>query len=168
MHLQHFLSWNKANIKYSCKPQLYNFIIDYGLIHTYTHTQYTSLMFNEHLFQLCDCTCLNVMCVCLIGWWSNPKRFLSILFVSGSDFCHFDVEIFFSKCQILCVEKICLLSFHDYFREWFQVMRFLRNSKLKNSNLTNKILPCASTHFASRHAIGSWVTNSWNVGKRQL
>ena len=24
MQLQHFLSWNKANIKYSCKSQLYN------------------------------------------------------------------------------------------------------------------------------------------------
>ena len=25
MHLQHFLSWNKANIKHSCKSQLYTF-----------------------------------------------------------------------------------------------------------------------------------------------
>ena len=31
--LQHFLSWNKTNIKYSCKSQLYNYILleDYRL-----------------------------------------------------------------------------------------------------------------------------------------
>ena len=84
-------------------------------------------MFNEYLFQLCDCTCSNVMCVCSIAWWSNPKIFLSILFASGSDFFHFNVEIFFSKCQILCVEKLCVWSFCDSFRKWFQVTRFLRN-----------------------------------------
>ena len=28
MHLQHFLSWNKVNIKHSCKSQLYNDELD--------------------------------------------------------------------------------------------------------------------------------------------
>ena len=28
-----------------------------------THTQHTRLLFNECLFHLCDCTCLNVMCI---------------------------------------------------------------------------------------------------------
>ena len=28
MHLQHFLSWNKANIKYNCESKLYNDELD--------------------------------------------------------------------------------------------------------------------------------------------
>ena len=35
--LQHFLSWNKANIKYSCKSQLYT--------HTHTHIYIYIYMF---------------------------------------------------------------------------------------------------------------------------
>ena len=34
---------------------------------------------------------------------------------------------FFSKCQILCVEKIYVWPFCDSFREWIQVVRFLGN-----------------------------------------
>ena len=42
-----------------------------------THTQRTSLMFNEYLFHLCDYTCSNVMCVCSIICGSNQKDFCS-------------------------------------------------------------------------------------------
>ena len=41
----------------------WSFILDYGLVHTWPHTHHTSLMFNECLFHLCDCTCSNVMCI---------------------------------------------------------------------------------------------------------
>ena len=34
-------------------------------------------MFNEYLFPLCDCSCLNVMCVCLSLSWLNQKDFWS-------------------------------------------------------------------------------------------
>ena len=137
-------------------------------------------MFNEYLFHLCDCTCLNVMCVCSIAWWSNPKRFKSILFVFWSDFCHFWCWKFFLKCQILCCKTLCLaiswlLSWLVPSREIFKEFRFLKNFKQRvflspsrvvhNSDLACKILPCTSAHFASRLAIGSWVTDSWNVEK---
>ena len=98
-----------------------------------THTQHTSLMFNEYLFHLCDCPYLNVMCVCSIAWWSNLKWFLSILFVSRSDFLSLWFWKFFSKCQILCVEKLCLaiswlLSWVDPSREIFKKFQFLKIS----------------------------------------
>ena len=43
-------------------------------------------MFNECLFHLCDCTCSNVIRIYSIAWWSNPKRFLNVLFVFESVF----------------------------------------------------------------------------------
>ena len=41
------------------------------------HTQYTSLIFNECLFHLYDCTCSNVMCVCLTICGSSQENFCS-------------------------------------------------------------------------------------------
>ena len=91
-----------------------------------THTQHTSLMFNEYLFHLCDCTYLNVMCVCSIAWWSNPKRFLSILFVSGSDFCLFGCESFSQNVKFFLLKNFMFSHFATPFCEWFQVTRFFR------------------------------------------
>ena len=57
-----------------------------------THPQHTRLWFNECLSHLCDGTCSSVIihvqmwCVCSSTWWSNPKIFLSVLFVFESDF----------------------------------------------------------------------------------
>ena len=65
----------------------------------YTHN--TSLMFDECLFHLCDCTCSNVFYVCSIAWWSNPKIFWSVSCVSGSDFCHFGPLSFSQNVKFL-------------------------------------------------------------------
>ena len=40
-----------------------------------SHTQHTSLIFNECIFHLCVCTCSNVMCVCSTICGSNQKDF---------------------------------------------------------------------------------------------
>ena len=60
-----------------------------------THTQHTSLMFNEYLFHLCDCTCSNVMCVCSTICGSNQKDFCFFLFAFGSDLYHSCLSKFF-------------------------------------------------------------------------
>ena len=65
-----------------------------------THTQHTSLISNEYLFHLCDCTCSNVMCVCSTICGSNQK-----------DFCSF--------CLLL--EVICITHVFQNFSNFFCV-----------------------------------------------
>ena len=75
-----------------------------------THTQHTSLIFNECLFHLCGCTCSNVMCVCLTICGSNQKEFfLFFLFAFGSDLYH----PCFSSC--FCVKNMFSGCFRDPF-----------------------------------------------------
>ena len=88
-------------------------------------------MFNEYLFHLCDCTCLNVMCVCSIACWLNQnffecficfwKWFLSLLFWK-----------LFSKSKKIDVEKVCVWQFRNSFREW---MQFHPSHEMKWENL---------------------------------
>ena len=138
-------------------------------------------MFNEYLFHLCDCTCSNVMYVCSLAWWSNQIFFffLSILFVSGSDFCHFGVESFYQNVKIFVLKK-CVWPFCDCVREWFHITIFLRNfnfSKILGREFRESLASglqlrldsqksaYAFAHFVSSLTINSRVTNSWNVEK---
>ena len=67
-----------------------------------SHTQHTSLMFNECLFHLCDCTCSNVMCVCLTICGSNQKDFCSFC-LPLEVICITHVFFFFKAIQIVFV-----------------------------------------------------------------
>ena len=58
-----------------------------------SHTQHTSLMFNECLFHLCVCTCSNVMCVCSTICGSNQKDFCS--------FCSFCLLL-----EVICITHV--------------------------------------------------------------
>ena len=50
-----------------------------------THPQHTRLCSNN-AYLICVIVHVQMWCVCLITCWSNPKRFLSILYVFESDF----------------------------------------------------------------------------------
>ena len=77
-----------------------------------THTQHTSLMFNEYLFHLCDCTCSNVMCVCSTICGSNQKDFCSFyLFLDVICITH----VFQSFLSYFCVKNIFSGCFYDLF-----------------------------------------------------
>ena len=80
-----------------------------------THTQHTSLMFNEYLFHLCDCTCLNVMCVCSTICGSNQKYFCSFCLLLEV-ICITHVFQSFSSC--FCVKNM----FSGYFHNPFHVL----------------------------------------------
>ena len=100
-------------------------IIDYELIHTwYPHTTNKSTV-QWISIHLCDCTCLNVMCVYSIAWWSNPKRFLSILFVSGSDFCLFGCESFSQNVKFFVLKKFVFSHFTTTFASGSKSQDFL-------------------------------------------
>ena len=77
-----------------------------------THTQHTSLMFNEYLFHLCDCTCSNVMCVCSTICGSNQKDFCSFcLLLDVICITH----VFQSFLSCFCVKNIFSGCFYDPF-----------------------------------------------------
>ena len=64
----HFYNWNRPRDLALVAYDLIELIIEVSLwtkdYSTFdTHTQHTRLLFNECLFHLCDCTCLNVMCI---------------------------------------------------------------------------------------------------------
>ena len=96
-------------------------MLDYGLIHTwYSHTTHKSNV-QWISISFCDFPCLNVMCVCSIPWWSNPKRFLSVLFVLGSDFCYSCFKSFSQNVNFFFffgVEKLGVWLFRDSLHEW--------------------------------------------------
>ena len=64
----HFYNWDRPLDLVPVVYDLIELIIEASLwtkdYFTFdTHTQHTRLLFNECLFHLCDCTCLNVMCI---------------------------------------------------------------------------------------------------------
>ena len=73
------------------------------------HTQHTSLTFNEYLFHLYDCKCLNLMCVLKLIMIKS-KRFLVFIFVFGSDFHHSCFEVFIVD---FVIEKLLFGCFHE-------------------------------------------------------
>ena len=81
--------------------------------------------------QLCDCTCSNVICVIVraicVCLTSKPKKIFKCFTCFRKWFLSLGCWKFLSKCQNLCVEKLCVWPFCDCFREWFHITIFLRN-----------------------------------------
>ena len=110
----HFYNWDRPPDLVLIVYDLIELIIEVSLwtkdYFTFdTYTQHTSLMFNEYLFYLCDCTCSNVMYVCSAIYGSNEKDFCS--------FCLLLKVICITHVfQILLVWKTCFLDvFVTYF-----------------------------------------------------
>ena len=85
----HFYNWDRPLDLVSVVYDLIELIIEASLwskefFTLDTHPQHTRLWFNECLSHLCDCT-VQMWCVCSDTCWSNPKRFLNVLFVFESD-----------------------------------------------------------------------------------
>ena len=112
------------------------------------------------------------MCVCSILCWSNPKIFLSVLFVFGSDFCQSCFESFSQKVKIFVLNNLVVGSFATHFAsgcnliqvvKWFeeisiysqiQTKSFATHSRvLRDLDLIHKILPCAFAHFVSNSRV---------------
>jgi len=90
----------------------WSFILYYGQVHTWS--THTSLIFNECLLHLCDCTCLYVMCVCLTICRSNQKDFYSFyLLLEVICITH----VFLSFSSWFCVKNMFSRCFHDLVRE---------------------------------------------------
>ena len=69
-------------------------------------------MFNEYLFHLCDCTCLNVMGVCSTICGSNQKDFCSFcLFLEVICITH----VFQTFSSYFCVKNMFCGCFCTYF-----------------------------------------------------
>ena len=103
----HFYNWNRLLDFVPVVYDLIELIIETSLwskdYSTFgTHPQHTSLMFNEYLFHLCDCTCSNVMCVCSTICGSNQKDFCSFCLLLEV-ICISYVFQSFSSC--FCVKK---------------------------------------------------------------
>ena len=84
------------------------------------HTQHTCLMFNECLIHLFDCTCLNVICVCLTIYRSIQKVFDHFIY-SWKWFLSLFVFMFsayfvFHCLNMFCVEKQVSESFTTHSR----------------------------------------------------
>ena len=107
-----------------------------------THTQHTSLMFNECLFHLCDYTCSNVMCVCSTICESNQKYFCS--------FCLFlEVICITHVFQIVFVWKTCFLGvFLIYFMCKFN--HELKGPILKFFSFGQRVSQLFSNYFTSK------------------
>ena len=68
-----------------------------------------------NIYSLCDWTCLNVMCVYSIPWWSNPKIFLSVLFDFGSDFCYSCFKSFSQNVKFSVLKNLVFGCFATHF-----------------------------------------------------
>ena len=91
-------------------------------------------MFNECLFHLSYCTCLNVICVCLSLSWLNQKDFWSFYFLLRvifiiHFFLSFVLTLFFNVSSLFLCWKTGVKVFHESFATWLRVM------KLKNAYL---------------------------------
>ena len=113
----HFYNWDKPLDLVLVVYDLIELIIETSLwIKDYssfdTHTQHTSLMFNQCLFHLCDCICSNVMCVCSTICRSNQKDFCSFCLLLEV-ICITHIFQSFSNC--LYVKNMFSGCFHDLF-----------------------------------------------------
>ena len=89
-----------------------------------THSQHTSFS-SINAYFICVIVHAQIWCVCLITCWSNPKIFLSILYVFESNF------IF---CALsFCSKYIFVLFFKNLFRDIFARSSWLRASHKKSS-----------------------------------
>ena len=93
--------WSKDNFTFDTHPQ---------------HTRLSSI----NAYFICIIVHVQMWCVCLIACWSNPKRFLSILYVFES-VLYFRVLSFCVKC-----------FFNVFFKNFFKGI-FTRSSRLSTS-----------------------------------
>ena len=113
----HFYNWdsplNWVSVVYDLIELIIEILLWFKDYSTFgTHPQHTSLMFNEYLFHLCDCTCSNVMCVCSTICGSNQKYFCSFCLLLDV-IC---ITHVFQSFQIVFVWKACFLGvFVTYF-----------------------------------------------------
>ena len=84
-----------------------------------THPQHTRLCLNNADL-ICVIIHVQMWCVCTISCWSNPKRFLSILYV-------FEVILYF---RVFSFCSKCIFVF--FFKSWFRGS-FVRSSRLRAS-----------------------------------
>ena len=75
---------------------------------------------STNAYLICVIIHVQMWCVCSITCWSNPKRFLSVLYVFESDFI------------LSCLLFLIKMFFVFFFKNWFRG-RFARNSWLKAS-----------------------------------
>ena len=85
---------------------------------TLTHNTQDFDSMNAYL--ICVIVHVQMWCVCSSTWWSNPKRFLSVLFVFESDLI-LSYLMFCSKC-----------IFVFFFKNWFRGC-LARSSRLRAS-----------------------------------
>ena len=86
-----------------------------------TLTHNTQVFDSMNAYLICVIVHVQMWCVCSNTWWSNPKIFLSVLFVFESDFILLCFEFFCLKC-------IFVFFFKNRFRGCF-----VRSSRLRAS-----------------------------------
>ena len=84
-----------------------------------THTQHTRLCSNN-VYLICVIVHVQMWCVCSNTCWSNPKRFLSVLYVFESDFV------------LSCFQFLFKMHFCVFIKTWFRGC-FARSSRLRAS-----------------------------------
>ena len=94
-------------------------------------------------YLICVIVHVQMWCVCSSTCWSNPKRFLSVLYVFESDF----ILSLFSFCSK------CIVVF--FFKNWFRGL-FARSSRLRASR-EMCLREISKSHFHTE----SLVTASW-------
>ena len=124
----HFYNWDKPLDLVPVVYDLIELIIEVSLwskdYSTFdTHPQHTSLS-SIYAYLICVIVHVQMWCVCLIASQSNPKRFLSILYVFESDFI-LSCSKFLSKC-------IFMLFLKNLFRGIFTRSSQLRASRKKS------------------------------------
>ena len=105
---------------------LWNFILDYGLVHTwFTHiTQKSNVQWMPISFVWLYSI---VICVCSIALMIKPKNIFGCFMCFWKWFFSLCFLKVFLKCQIFSVEKLFFWPFCECFREWPPVAKFLKN-----------------------------------------
>ena len=109
-----------------------------------THTYHIRLC-SDNAYLICVIVHVQMWCVCSYSCWSNPKRFLSFLYVFESDL-YFCIFSFCPKC-------IFVFFFKNWFRDLFARSSQLRTSRemclreIKKSHFHTESLATASRVF---------------------
>ena len=145
----HFYNWDCPLDFVSVVYDLIELIIEVSLwsmnYSTFdTHTQLTRL-YSDNAYLICVTIHVQMWCVCSCTCWSNPKRFLSILYVLKV-ILYFRVFSFCSKCNFV-------FFFKNWFRGHFMRTSWLRAScemclrEIKKSHFHTESLATASRIF---------------------
>ena len=143
-------------------------------------------MFNEYLFHLCDCTCLNVICVCSITCWSNQKYFSVFYLFLEVNTMTLVLKSFSQKAKFFLLKNLVFGNFTTQLtsgcipsKSWVEMRKFQflhkikqRVSWLSRKCFTNQTWPaksalCICTFHNSTH---KWLMSHWlaKYAKRQF